>query len=143
MRVLLDTCVISELKKPDGNQRVKDAISNMASENLFMSVITIGEITKGISLLKESKRKRNLNLWLENLENDYKDNIVFINTETARIWGELTAKAQRSGKVLPNSDGLIAASALQHGLHLITRNIKDFESTGAMLINPWKNLSLN
>lgn len=137
MRVLLDTCVISELRKEGPNSGVTAAIDEMPSDNLFLSVITLGEIVKGISLLDESKRKRGLQSWLLELERFYEDRILEIDSEAVRIWGESTANAQRKGRIVSAPDGLIAATAQRHGLHLMTRNVSDFEDTGAMLINPW------
>ena len=72
------------------------------------------------------------------LEQDYAERILPVDAETARVWGELTAAAQSGGKAVSVSDGLIAATAIRHGLHVMTRNVSDFRDTGAMLINPWE-----
>jgi predicted nucleic acid-binding protein len=138
MRVLLDTCVISEIRKPQGSARVKEAVAALVSSDAFISVVTFGELTKGIALLEEGKKKTALQIWLLALEKNYARAILPIDLETVRLWGELTAQAQKAGTPAPVSDGLIAATAKQHGLHIMTRNIKDFEATGAMLINPWE-----
>ena len=143
MKILLDTCVISELQKSNGNPTVKQVVSEYADKDVFLSVITIGELSKGIALLDDGARKTGLQLWLKGLEEGYASNIIKTDKDTAHIWGELTARAQKQGKQIPASDGLIAASALQYGLHLITRNIRDFEHTGALLINPWDQEVLN
>jgi len=137
MRVLLDTCVISELRKEAPNSGVTAAIDEIPSDNLFLSVITLGEVVKGISLLVESKRKRDLQSWLLELERFYEDRVLEIDSEAARIWGESTANAQKKGRIVSAPDGLIAATAQRHGLHLMTKNVSDFEDTGAILINPW------
>ena len=139
MRVLLDTCVLSELRHPKGNASVRNAVDAFDSENLFVSVLSIGEIAKGVALLNESKKKRDLQNWLQTMERFYGDRLLPIDLETCRIWGELTAAAQKSGRVVPASDGLIAATAIRHGLHVMTRNTADFEPAGVMLINPWAN----
>ena len=139
MKILLDTCVISELQKTDCNASVKKVVSESADNDVFLSVITLGELSKGIALLDNGARKTGLRLWLNGLETSYASNIIKTDKETAHIWGELTARAQKQGKQIPASDGLIAATALQHGLYVITRNISDFEHTGALLINPWDN----
>lgn len=138
MRVLLDTCVLSEIRKIKGNRAVKNAVQTFNSRDLFLSVITIGEIVKGIELLGGSKRKKELKAWVQGLERDFSDSILSIDIETVRIWGDLTASAQKSGKTVSACDGLIAATAKRHGLHLMARNVKDFESTGTMIINPWE-----
>jgi hypothetical protein len=137
MRVLLDTCVLSELRHPKGHDGVRQAVDALNEEDLFVSVITIGEILKGISLLRESPKKRALATWVETLERDYADRLLPINLEICRLWGELTATAQKAGRVVPATDGLIAATALRHGLRVMTRNTADFEPTGVLVINPW------
>lgn len=75
--------------------------------------------------------------WAHHLETSYSDRILNIDREIVHVWGELTANAQIRGKVVHVSDGLIAATALVHGLHVITRNISDFEPTGVLILNPW------
>ena len=138
MRVLLDTCVLSELRKSNCHQNVRKAIEDCADASLFLSVITVGEITKGIGLLNESQRKRELQSWLQTLEQHYADRILPIDLDIVHIWGEITANAQKSGQIIAASDGLIAATALRHGLHIMTRNVDDFEPSGGLLINPWE-----
>ena len=138
MRVLLDTCVLSELRRPKGHPGVRRAVDALDNAALFVSVVSIGEIAKGIALLKESRNKRALRGWLQALERDYADRLLPVDLETSHIWGELTAAAQKSGTV-PASDGLIAATAQRHGLHIMTRNTEHFEPTGVLLINPWLN----
>ena len=137
MRVLIDTCVLSELRKPQADAGVRQTVNEIPDEDLFVSVITIGEIAKGIALLDHSRRKRELQSWLQTLESDYAARILPVDREAAHIWGELTAAAQKRGRIISVSDGLIAATARSHGLHVMTRNVFDFEPTGALLINPW------
>ncbi len=139
MRILLDTCAISELRHPHGNVSVKEAIGEIASENIFLSVISIGEILKGITLLDEGQRKRDLSSWVNMLECNYNKRLLPVDTTIARLWGEITATAQKSGKILSASDGLIAATAIRHGLYVMTRNVQDFIPTGVLLVNPWDN----
>lgn len=138
MRVLLDTCVLSEIRRKQGDARVRKEVSALPAESLFLSVLTIGELTKGIELLVAGDHQSTLRNWLLTLEQDYADHILDIDTETARIWGELTATAQARGRTIPVSDGLIAATAVRHGLHVMTRNVADFVATGAMLLDPWQ-----
>ncbi|HXM45565.1 MAG TPA: type II toxin-antitoxin system VapC family toxin [Bryobacteraceae bacterium] len=138
MRVLLDTCALSELRLPQPNAGVARAIQELDSEDLFVSVISIGEIAKGVALLKDGQKKRLLQSWLQTLERHYKDRLLPIDLETSRMWGELTATAQQAGRTIPASDGLIAAAARRHGLYLMTRNTADFEPSGVPLINPWE-----
>lgn len=137
MRVLLDTCVLSELRHPKGDVRVRRAIESIDEENLFVSVLSIGEVAKGIALLKDSRNKRELQVWLQTMERFYAGRLLTVDLEVSRIWGELTASAQKTGRRVPASDGLIAATARRHGLHVMTRNVADFEPTGVLLLNPW------
>ncbi|MBV9295725.1 MAG: type II toxin-antitoxin system VapC family toxin [Acidobacteriaceae bacterium] len=138
MRVLLDTCVLSELRRPHANAEVRRAVEAINSDSLFVSVLSVGEIVKGIALLRDSQRKRALQRWLQELERFYGDRLLPVDAETSHIWGELSAAAQQVGRAVPASDGLIAATARRHGLHVMTRNTDDFEATGVMLINPWR-----
>ncbi len=138
MRVLLDTCVLSELRQTHGNAGVRRAVEALDSNDMFVSVLSIGEINKGITLLKESRNKRDLQAWLQTLERFYADRLLPIDLETSRIWGEFTAAAQKAGRTIPATDGLIAATARRHGLHVMTRNVGDFMPTGALLTNPWQ-----
>lgn len=137
MRVLLDTCVISELWRKGGSENVRMHIAALKPGNTYVSVLTVGEITKGIHLLNESKKKRDLRNKLARLENDYHHNMLNIDVETTRLWGEILAASQKKGKPIPVSDGLIAATAKRYGLHIMTRNVSDFEDTGVTLVNPW------
>lgn len=137
MKVLLDTCVLSELYKPEPLKTVYEAVNSVSDEHLFISVITVGEISKGIAMLPKGQRKQSLLKWFSTIEHEYADRLLSITAETAAIWGEITSKAQQEGFIIHASQGLIAATALQHGLHLVTRNVQDFEPTGIMLINPW------
>ena len=138
MRTLLDTCVLSELRRPTCNKRVRRAVAELASEELFVSVLCIGEIIKGIALLDTGKRKRELLSWVRKLEHNYADRLLPVDLEVVQIWGEITAVAQKQGITIPVCDGLIASTARRHGLHLMTRNTDDFAPTGVILINPWK-----
>ncbi len=137
MRVLLDTCAISELSKPVPNPGVRATVGRLRPTDLYVSVLTAGEIGKGVALLDDGKRKSELTMWLQTLERTYADRMLPVDLETCRIWGELTAKAQRTGQVIPAMDGLLAATAVRHGLHVMTRNVAHFEVTGVPLLNPW------
>jgi predicted nucleic acid-binding protein len=138
MRVIVDTCVISELVRPAPHPRVTLAMSGLFETELYLSAITIGELTKGIHLLQPSERRRSLESWLMKIEGQFTDQILPIDTEVARTWGEITARAAQLGRVIASPDGLIAATALRHGMHLMTRNTADFAATGVLLIDPWQ-----
>lgn len=137
MRVLLDTCALSELSKPVPNPGVRAVVGRLRPADLYVSVLTAGQIGKGVALLDDGKRKSELTVWLQTLECTYADRMLPVDLETCRIWGELTAKAQRTGQVVPATDGLLAATAVRHGLHVMTRNVAHFEVTGVPLLNPW------
>ena len=138
MKVLLDTCVISETTRPKGARSVREHIAALRSEDTFLSVVTIGEIAHGIARLASGRKKAALETFLLGLEQDFGSRILEVDVQTARIWGETTAAAKQRGKSIPIPDGLIAATAIRHGLHVMTRNVSDFEGTGAMIINPWE-----
>jgi predicted nucleic acid-binding protein len=136
MKILIDTCILSEVRHPSGNPIVKKALSSHDEENLFLSVLTLGEIAKGIFLLSSSSKKTNLIDWLNGLETQFSDRILPIDRETALMWGEMTARAKTEGRIIPVSDGLIAATALRYGLHVMTCNARHFDGTGAFIIDP-------
>jgi tRNA(fMet)-specific endonuclease VapC len=139
MRYLLDTCVISKLRKPQPNSRVVDQVDAIDEEDLYLSVITIGEIIKGMKKLPDSKRKESLRNWLEEeLFVRFRDKLVPLDADVLVTWGKLTAKLETEGRRLPAIDSLLAASALHGGFMLVTRNEADFEGTGISLHNPWR-----
>lgn len=138
MKYLLDTCVISELVKPSPNPMVLDWLNDIPSERLFLSVITIGEIRKGLTKLPDSKRKDRLTEWLNSLLEDYQDRIYTIDLTVAENWGVMQGKAEKSGMPMSSMDSLIAVIAYTHNLVLVTRNIIDFKATNLPINNPWK-----
>ena len=138
MRLLLDTCVLSELRRHDADPRLKGLMDAVDEKDLFISVISVGELVKGVSLLGEGRRKKELLAWIGALEHSFADRILSVDQETAHIWGEVTAKARKIGKTIPACDGLIASAAIRHGLHILTRNSSDFEPTGVLILDPWK-----
>jgi len=138
VKYLLDTCVISELVKPSPNPIVLDWLNDIPSERLFLSVITIGEIRKGLTNLPNSKRKDRLTEWLNSLSEDYQDRIYSIDLAVAENWGVMQGKAEKSGMPMSSIDSLIAAIAYTHNLVLVTRNEIDFKATNLPINNPWK-----
>jgi len=138
VKTLLDTCVLTELRKPEGHLAVKSAVAEIPDADLYLSVLTVGEIAKGIGLLAAGRKKKALTSWLIGLETRFRERILAIDIEAARLWGELTARAQRAGIIIPGVDGLMAATALRHGLRVMTRNTRHFEASGALIIDPWQ-----
>jgi len=139
MKYLLDTCLLSELIKPDPSPKVVEWLSAQDEDHLYISVLTIGEILKGIGKLPNGRKRLRLQAWVDHdLRNRFKGKVLPIDDETAETWGTLSAEAEGKGKKLPVIDGLLAATALANGLTVVTRNTKDIESSGANYINPWK-----
>jgi predicted nucleic acid-binding protein len=139
MRFLLDTCVISELVARQPDPGVVQWIDNVVEENLFLSAITIGEIKKGIEKLAVSSRRSTLAEWLEDeLIVRFQDKILPLDTAVMLIWGKLVSDLEKQGKRMPAIDSLLAATALQGGLTLVTRNEDDFAHCGAAVVNPWQ-----
>lgn len=137
MKTLIDTDVLSEARKPDGHAPVKQRLAAADPSDLFISVISIGEIAHGIGRLPAGARRRELETWFGMTERHFADRILPIDRDIAQLWGEITAKAAGLGRTLHAADGLIAATALHHGLRIMTRNVKDFDATGVLLSNPW------
>lgn len=137
MNFLIDTCVISELVKPSPDSNVLDWLNSTPSERLFLSVITIGEIRKGLIKLPDSKRKDSLTNWLNSLLEDYQNRIYSVNLTVAENWGVIQGKAEMKGTPMVSIDSLIAAIAYTYNLVLVTRNVKDFEASNLPIRNPW------
>jgi len=136
---LLDTNCISELVRPKPEPRVLEWMEAVDETLLYLSVLTLGEIRKGLAGLAQSKRRTLLENWLEvELQPRFSGRIVPIDTAIADRWGLLTAEAKRNGKLLSIIDGLLAATALQHNLTVVSRNISDFTNTHVPVLNPWE-----
>jgi toxin FitB len=132
---LLDTNVISETRKTQPHPKVLSFLSSAPRGSFYLSVLTLGELRKGVVMRKaaDPSAARALAAWVEGLEISFSDRIIPIDAAIARLWGELSA--QRS---LPVVDTLLAATALAHKLILVTRNTADVEDTGVRILNPWK-----
>ena len=139
MKYLLDTCVISELVAKQPNPKVVEFVDSLDSDDIYLSVITIGEIAKGTEKLSKSKRKQELQTWLrEDLLVRFDGKIVLLDMEVLMEWGILAAKLEATGYTMPAMDSLIAATVLAHQFTLVTRNVDDFDGTGVEIVNPWK-----
>jgi predicted nucleic acid-binding protein len=134
---LLDTCALSELTRPRPHSGFVAWFDSQPSESLFASALTVGEIEKGISLAPAGRKKLALETWLGRMRGVFAGRILHIDDAVATTWGRLAAAAERSGRPLAAIDGLIAATALTHAFPIVTRNVADYEGTGATLINPW------
>ncbi|MEI6051699.1 MAG: type II toxin-antitoxin system VapC family toxin [Opitutaceae bacterium] len=134
MAYLIDTCVISELRKPHCNQGVATWMSSIRPDEAYLSVLSLGEIRRGIELCrpKEAKTAGALERWLLGLEAHYTERILPITAAIADGWGRLSLN-----QPLPVTDGLIAATALHHKLTVVTRNVDDFKRSGVNTLNPF------
>jgi predicted nucleic acid-binding protein len=136
---LVDTNVISEFVRPQPDSHVIRWLDAAEPETLFASVVTFGEIRLGIEDLPAGKRRAALEEWLENGLPDWFDtNLLPITKAVADRWARITIDAKRRGIVLTTADGLIAATAIEHSLAIVTRNVTDFASCGLLIINPWE-----
>jgi predicted nucleic acid-binding protein len=132
---LLDTNVISETRKSRADSGVMAFLSAADAAGLFLSVLSLGELRKGV----EAKRRSDpaaaaqLGAWVDGIETTFADRVLPVDATVARRWGELSA-----GRSLSVIDTLIAATAIGHGLTLVSRNSRDVESTGVPLVDPWQ-----
>jgi tRNA(fMet)-specific endonuclease VapC len=139
MNYVLDTNVISELISKQPNKKVVEWLDRLDPNTIYLSVITIGEIRKGIEKLPPSKRRDTVREWLEaDLLLRFQGRILEITTEVMLVWGELAGRLENEGRPITAIDSLIAAIALQGNYCLVTRNEHDFQHTGVTIINPWK-----
>jgi predicted nucleic acid-binding protein len=106
-------------------------------DDIYLSVLTLGELRKGVDKLRAGAKKKSLEGWLERVAAAARKRLLPIDHETAVVWGELSARAEKKGRPIPVVDCLLAATALRHGLRLMTRNVADFEPTGVLIVNPW------
>jgi toxin FitB len=134
---LVDTCVVSEPTKPRPATKVVAWLREAAPEALYFSVLTFGEIEKGIERLTGSARRRNLRAWMERVRALSADRILPVDEAVAIEWGRLLARAEKRGEVLPAIDALLGATAIVHDLTVVTRNTSDIGRTGARLVDPW------
>jgi len=136
---LLDTCVLSEFTRRQPDKRVIEWLNSIEEEKLFISVITVGEIQRGIERLPDSHRKTELLVWMNTgLLKRFAERMIAIDAPTMFIWGSLTARLEAAGQPMSVMDSLILASALQNNLIVATRNVADFLSGGVQVINPWE-----
>lgn len=137
MNYLIDTCVISELRKPVPDESVLTWFQGCDAEKLYISSLSIGELHYGISLLPDGKKRNDVVIWFNQVVEAFSGRVLAITDVVSIIWGNMRARARKKGLLLPVIDGLLAATAEAHQLVLVTRNIKDMGITNALLHNPW------
>lgn len=141
MNYLLDTCFLSEFTKPVVNSGVETWFELQPLETLFVSVITLAELKRGVLRLVEGKKRAQLLVWLAGLEQNFASRLVMVDLETVNVWAAQSVLLEKQGKHIAFPDALIAANAMQHGMTLVTRNIKDFDHAKVLLCNPWSGSS--
>lgn len=145
MKYLLDTCFISELVRTRPDAKVLEWVRERDEIALYLSALTFGEIEKGIAKLAANQkadqkaRREKLETWLrEDLRKRFEGRILPVSDEICLRWGRISADAELQGAKVPVIDGLLAATALVHGLTVVTRNAADIERVGAKIVNPWR-----
>ena len=138
MPFLLDTNALSEFLKKDPNQSVIRWFSQNEDSDQFLSVISIGEIQKGISRSPSSRRRSELQKWLEELIVRYDERILPFDLNVARRWAEMLVRLEKKGRKPPILDGQMAATALEYDLTVVTRNVVDFTPSGVRVLNIWE-----
>lgn len=135
MSYLVDTNALSELRRRSPDPSVAEWFAKRQPASLYLSVLTLGELRKGIERIDEPMRRQDFIDWLEvDLLSFFTGRVLNIDAQVADRWGRLCAEA---GRPLPAIDSLLAATALSHGLVLVTRNVKDFSGLPVEVFNPW------
>ena len=136
MSYLLDTNVLSELRRKTPHPSVVAWVSSRPASTLYLSVLTLGELRKGVESVADPSRRLALMDWLEtDLPSFFAGRILAVDAQVSDRWGRLLALA---GRPLPAIDSLLGATASLHGLRMVTRNARDFASLGVEVVNPWE-----
>lgn len=137
MRFLLDTCVLSESAKPQPDPAVVATLTKLADDAAVISAITVGEIRRGILLLPTGRRRAEVEAWEARVLDLFAGRILPLDGAVLQCWAALSVLRQRQGRPLLGNDGFIAATAVRHGLTLVTRNVEDFRGLDLPLLDPW------
>jgi len=136
---LLDTNCVSEVVRPRPEPRVSEWIDATDESLLYLSVLTLGEIRKGLAAMPLSRKRAQLEAWLEgDLRLRFSGKILAVSASIADRWGWLSAESKRKGRPLSVIDGLLAATAIEHNLTIVSRNSPDFAHLPVNLVNPWQ-----
>lgn len=135
---LLDTCALSEFTRPRPDARVQAWFAALPEDAGHVSVLTLGELEKGISRLAGSRRRSTLERWFADLRHQLAGRILPIDEAIALEWGRIATRCEASGTPIPVIDALLGATAVVHGLAVVTRNTSDIARSGAPIIDPWQ-----
>ena len=135
---MIDTCALSEFTKPKRSPSVVRWFSELPVDSEYISVLTLGEIEKGIARLDQSRKRASLERWFAELRDRFVGHVLHVDEAVALEWGRISARADHAGESIPSVDALIGATAIVHGLSVVTRNASDIARTGAPIIDPWE-----
>ena len=139
MSYLLDTNAVSEWVKPRPDPGIAAWLDEVDEDRTYLSVITLGELRKGVDRLADGRRRDRLDRWLTgDLPDRFSGRLLPVDAVVADEWGQLLARAECAGSAVGSPDALIAATAKVHGLQVVTRNVRDFRATGVDVISPWQ-----
>jgi len=138
MSYLLDTNVVSETERKCPDSNVLKWLDGTDPWNVYLSALTIGEIKKGVSKLASGKRKAHIQNWLEDVRQQFGGRILPITEQTFLVWGKMMAEFEQKGIVRSALDSFLEATALEHDLILVTRNVRNFHGSAVTILNPWE-----
>lgn len=138
MSYLIDTCALSEFTKPKPSPNVDRWFASIPDGADFVSVLTLGELEKGITKLGVTKRRATLERWFAELRDRFAGRVLLVDEPVALEWGRISARGELAGRPVPSIDALLAATAIVHGLGVVTRNTSDIARTGAPIVDPWE-----
>ena len=140
MNYLLDTCLLSELAKSNPDKKVVNWVLSENESGFYVSVLTFGELHKGVEKLSKPNEKEELRIWIEeDLKNRFQNRIIGIDLRVSILSGKIKAVAEKNGRPMPVINALIAATGIAHDLTVVTRNGTDMEQSGVKLLSPWLN----
>jgi len=138
MSFLLDTNVVSESEQKRPEAKVLRWIGEQGPASLYLSALTIGEIRKGMERLPSGAKRAHIKTWIEDVRARFTGRILPLTEDTFSIWGAMYAELQKRGIVRPTLDSLLEATALEHDLILVTRNVRNFRDSSVTILNPWE-----
>ncbi len=137
MRYLLDTNAVSELTKPRPDALFREWAVGVRPGDTYISVLTVGELRRGVSALVDGRRRTLLESLNRRLIDEFSGRILPITAEIAARWGDVSGEAKLRGRAVAAVDGLIGATALMHEMTIVTRNVWDFDPVGCLILSPW------